>query len=84
MGGVLNTPVTIDPENVEPTFNKYSFVSPFWCPFTVISWLASKSIPVKGSGASSRAGYAFFENKFGHQGIMDGEIVGDNVGLFDG
>ncbi len=66
LGGVLNTPVTIDPENVEPTFNKYSFVSPFWCPFTVISWLASKSIPVKGSGASSSAGYAFFENKFGY------------------
>ena len=30
LGGVLNTPVLIAPENVEPTFNKYSIVSPFW------------------------------------------------------
>ena len=67
LGGVLQTGVSIDRENnIEKTFNKYSFVSPFWCPFTIISWLASKSVPVKGSGASASAGYAFFENKFGY------------------
>lgn len=63
---VLGTGVIIAEENFEKTFNKYSFVSPFWCPFTIISWLAAKSIPVKGSGASASAGYAFFENKFGY------------------
>ena len=64
--GVLQTAVTVDPVNIETTFNKYSFVSPYWCPFTIISWLASKSIPVKGSGASASAGFAFYENARGY------------------
>ncbi|MAL64464.1 MAG: hypothetical protein CMF94_00020 [Candidatus Marinimicrobia bacterium] len=64
--GILRTETELSADNIEPTFNKYSFVSPFWCPFTVISWLASKSIPIEGSGASASAGYAFFENKFGY------------------
>ena len=68
------------PENVEPTFNKYSFVSPFWCPFTIISWAsASKSIPTSGSGASASAGYAFFENKFGYNFKSYDKFATDDV-----
>lgn len=79
LGSILETPVLIAPENVEPTFNKYSFVSPFWCPFTIISWLASKSIPTSGSGASASAGYAFFENKFGYNFKSYDKFATDDV-----
>ena len=79
LGSILETPVVIAPENVEPTFNKYSFVSPFWCPFTIISWLASKSIPTSGSGASASAGYAFFENKFGYNFKSYDKFATDDV-----
>ena len=79
LGSILETPVVTAPENVEPTFNKYSFVSPFWCPFTIISWLASKSIPTSGSGASASAGYAFFENKFGYNFKSYDKFATDDV-----
>ena len=31
--------------NFEPCVNSFSFVSPYWNPFTAIRWLASKAIP---------------------------------------
>ena len=31
----------------EPTLNKFSFVSPYWNPFTAIRWLAAKAIPLQ-------------------------------------
>ena len=61
---IMGTVVPVD--TIEPTLNKYSFVSPFWCPFTIISWLAGKSIAAKGSSASASAGYAFFQNRRGY------------------
>tara|TARA_B100000131_G_scaffold65028_1_gene61431 strand:+ start:315 stop:1547 length:1233 start_codon:yes stop_codon:yes gene_type:complete len=63
---IMGTVVPVDTENIEPTFNKYSFVSPFWCPFTIISWLAGKSIAAKGSSKSASAGYTFFQNRRGY------------------
>jgi len=49
------------------TKNKFSFVSCYWSPFTIIKWLASKAIPAEGgSGANASAGYAFFENARGY------------------
>ena len=53
---------------VEPTLNKFSFISPYWCPFTIIKWLCSKSISGEsGSGANSSCGYAFYLNNRGYQ-----------------
>ena len=52
---------------IEPCINNFSFVSPYWNPFTAIRWLASKAIPVsKGSGKASTAGYAFYETRAGY------------------
>ncbi len=51
----------------DQTENKFSFISCFWSPFTMISWLCSKSIPAeKGSGANATAGFCFYENKDGY------------------
>ena len=50
----------------EPTLNKFSFVSPYWNPFTAIRWLAARAIPAKGSGFNATAGYAFYETRSGY------------------
>ena len=51
----------------EPCINNFSFVSPYWNPFTAIRWLGSKAIPAsKGSGAAATAGYAFYETRSGY------------------
>jgi hypothetical protein len=53
--------------NFEPCVNKYSFVSPYWNPFTAIRWLAAKAIPEsKSSGAAATAGYAFYQTRSGY------------------
>ena len=50
------------------TQNNISFVSPYWCPFTMIAWLCTKAIaiPESGGGANASAGYCFFQNKYGY------------------
>ena len=50
----------------EPTVNKFSFVSPYWNPFTAIRWLAARAIPAKGSGFNATAGYCFYETRSGY------------------
>ena len=51
----------------EPCVNNFSFVSPYWNPFTAIRWLAAKSIPAaKGSSKAASAGYAFYETRAGY------------------
>ena len=53
--------------NFEPCVNNFSFVSPYWNPFTAIRWLAAKAIPEsKGSGAAATAGYAFYQTRAGY------------------
>ena len=53
--------------NFEPTINNFSFVSPYWNPFTAIRWLAGRAIPAaKGSGKAATAGYAFYETRSGY------------------
>lgn len=52
--------------HTEPTINNFSFVSPYWSPFTIIKWLCSKSIPASGSGPNASCGYAFYQNKYGY------------------
>ena len=51
---------------IEPTKNKLSFISPYWTPFTIISWVAGKAIPQSGSGPNASAGYVFYENMAGY------------------
>ena len=53
--------------NFEPTINTFSFVSPYWNPFTAIRWLSGRAIPAaKGSGTAATAGYAFYETRAGY------------------
>ena len=53
--------------NFEPCVNNFSFVSPYWNPFTAIRWLAAKAIPEsKASGKNATAGYAFYETRSGY------------------
>ena len=52
--------------NFTPTKNKFSFISPYWSPFTAIAWLCARAIPSGGSGKNASAGYCFFENYRGY------------------
>ena len=44
---------------------KLSFVSPYWDPYTIITWLSWRSILEGGSGMSS-AGFLFYEDREGY------------------
>ena len=67
---ILGNLMGVEPErllNFEPCVNSFSFVSPYWNPFTAIRWLASKAIPAsKGSGPAATAGYAFYQTRGGY------------------
>ena len=52
--------------NFTETKNKFSFISPYWSPFTAIAWLCARAIPSGGSGKNASAGYCFFENVRGY------------------
>ena len=61
---LLSTNRDID---VRETRNTFSFISSYWSPFTMINYLASKSIPKKSKDSSNAsAGYAFYENAEGY------------------
>ena len=61
---VLHTSYTM---KIEKTENKFSFISPYWSPYTIIKWLCAKSIPEKKKGTkAASAGYCFFQNKRGY------------------
>ena len=51
--------------NVDKTENPYGFIGNMKKPFTILTWLASKSVPGTVAGNSSTAGYFFFETKEG-------------------
>lgn len=59
---------TSKPKNIEKTFNKYSFFGNSKKPFTVLTWLCPKAIPVIGKSSSTEgtAGFLFYENKNGY------------------
>jgi len=50
---------------VDQTQNPYGFIGNMKKPFTLITWLASKSVPGKGSSKDSSAGFLFYETKDG-------------------
>ena len=58
--------ISEDRINFTETKNKFSFISPYWSPFTAIAWLCARAIPSGGSGKNASAGYCFFENVRGY------------------
>ena len=50
--------------DVDPTQNVYGFIGNMRKPFTVLMWLASKSVPESAKDGST-SGYVFFESKDG-------------------
>ncbi len=50
---------------VDQTQNPYGFIGNMKKPFTLITWLASKSVQGKGSSKDSSAGFLFYETKDG-------------------
>ena len=51
---------------IDPTSNKYSFIGNLRKPFTVLTWLASKSAPVV-EGGGGTAGFFFYQTVDGFQ-----------------
>ena len=52
--------------DVDDTQNPYGFIGNLKKPFTIITWLAAKSVPGNVGGESATAGYFFFETKEGY------------------
>ena len=51
--------------DVDETQNPYGFIGNMKKPFTLMTWLASKSVPASASKEDSTAGYFFFETQKG-------------------
>ena len=56
---------TKKPVDVDETQNPYGFIGNMKKPYTIITWLASKSIASKGPGKDSTAGFLFYETSKG-------------------
>ena len=66
--------------NVDKTQNPYGFLGNLRKPFTILTWLASKSVPGEVSGKDATAGYLFFETIDGYNfKSIDSLIAGDPV-----
>ena len=64
---------------IDESSTKLSFVSPYWDPYTIISWLSWRSIFKDGSGMKS-AGYLFYEDREGyHFKSMDNLVDQDTT-----
>ena len=50
---------------IDTTQNKYGFIGNLKKPFSIITWLASKSVAYNGPGKDSTAGFLFFETQKG-------------------
>ena len=51
--------------NIDETMNLYGFLGNMKKPFTILTWLATKSVPGNSSGQSASAGYFFYETQDG-------------------
>ena len=51
--------------NIDETMNLYGFLGNMKKPFTILTWLATKSVPGNSSGKSASAGYFFYETQDG-------------------
>tara|TARA_Y100001968_G_scaffold169755_1_gene155429 strand:- start:146 stop:1471 length:1326 start_codon:yes stop_codon:yes gene_type:complete len=56
----------LDEVNVDKTQNPYGFLGNLRKPFTLLTWLASKSVPGVVSGKDATAGYLFYETRDGY------------------
>ena len=66
---------------IDETQNKYGFVGNMRKPFTVLTWLASKSVPGKSKKSSGTAGYFFYETRTGYKfRSIDSMIAGEAFG----
>ena len=54
------------PLNIDETMNLYGFLGNMKKPFTILTWLATKSVPGNSSGSSASAGYFFYETQDGY------------------
>ena len=52
--------------DADETQNPYGFIGNLKKPFTIITWLAAKSVPGNVGGKNATAGYFFFETKEGY------------------
>ena len=52
--------------NIDETMNLYGFLGNMKKPFTILTWLATKSVPGNSSGKSASAGYFFYETQDGY------------------
>ena len=50
---------------IDQTQNKYGFIGNLKKPFSIITWLASKSVAYNGPGKDSTAGFLFYETQEG-------------------
>ena len=50
---------------IDTTQNKYGFIGNLKKPFSIITWLASKSVAYNGPGKDSTAGFLFYETQQG-------------------
>ena len=50
---------------IDKTINKYGFIGNLKKPFSIITWLASKSVGYVGPGRDSTAGFLFYETQDG-------------------
>tara|TARA_X000000368_G_scaffold355062_1_gene296706 strand:+ start:1740 stop:3065 length:1326 start_codon:yes stop_codon:yes gene_type:complete len=64
--------------NVDKTQNPYGFLGNLRKPFTVLTWLASKSVPGEVSGKDATAGYLFFETVDGYHFISIDSLIAGN------
>ena len=62
--------------NIESTQNKYTFLGNLKKPFRVLTWLASKAVPVGANSAT--AGFFFFETQDGHNFLSVDSLLKQN------
>lgn len=73
-------------ENIEKTKNDYVFYGNIKRPFTVLTWLCPKSIPVKSKSSEKEgtAGFLFYQNRNGFNfRSMDSLLSGYKLGTTD-
>ncbi len=64
--------------DLDETMNDYSFIGNLKKPYTILTWLAAKSVPGNVSGGSATAGYFFFETKEGYHFRSVDSLISSN------
>ncbi len=72
----LQSKKTLD---LDPSLTDMTFVSPWWDPYTIISWLAWRSIPEAGNAGERSAGFLFYEDREGYHFKSMDKLVGQET-----